>query len=410
LLKAFAKLGPGAGCSSQHISSAGSTRGGGQNARALHLTTSVQICMSQFRSAHPAVKRICSIQVRVFAQFMSVHHQPWPWFPPRESAIVHQRGKGASPRAPPRAMAASEYGAKILSYDEAVQKARAVRWGTFVNVEQIAKAIVKFYADVFVVQPLGSTEKLYVDPCSFIAAQFAEMGLDVAKGHLDTLEQEVSRAADDALRARGHPRPVRNACLTVPAHPAAGCTSKHLVQLHHFGFQEDAFIRGAPVTCDVLDVIITSLCSDRGLETDKYNVEVLFELRGAAAGQPMLPFATGVSVGSATVMSCYLLAFAILELDLQHAVLEDLWSEMCIKIAKCFWLHADYDPGADLTNQVYQSISSKCAAAARQRPNIIQMNYAFRRTTAAVMAGSGCRRAGQHNCQATAATSAQPHN
>lgn len=288
---------------------------------------------------------------------------------------------------------ASDYGSRILSYNIAVQKAKATRWGSFTNIEQVSKAIVRFYADVFQVRPLGSTEKLYVDPCSFIQSKFEEMGCDVVQAMLEGQEREIAHRCDALRQIKGVPMAVRTADVNVPASPAPGSTSKHLVRLLHFGYQEEALIRGAPVTCDVLDVINSSLCHERGLETDKYNVEVLFELRGGTAGQPIQPFSAGISVGGATVMSCFLLVFAINELDLANQLLIDLWHEVCDKVHSTLWLYCNYDPSPDITAQVFKSISIKCAAAARQRPNIIQMNYGFRRTTAAIMGGSTCRQA-----------------
>ena len=271
-------------------------------------------------------------------------------------------------------------------YASALAKARDYKWTTLTSLQEVTRGIQQFYIDVFKIQDPLSTEKTYTDPCHFIATTFDVMGTTPVINLLNAVEGDVLRAAVQTAPT--------NLMKRVPPRPVPKTTSKHIAQLLHMGFREEAMIRGAPGTSDVLDVIATSL-SAIGLQTYKYNLEVLFEHSGGIAGELLQPFSVGISVGGATLMSCYLLAFAVHELELSSKVLPDLWSELCKKMMNVLWLHCDYDPSADVTEQVYKSISVKCQAAARSRPNIIQLDYAFKRTTAAAMSVTSCR----HGCR-----------
>ena len=85
-------------------------------------------------------------------------------------------------------------------------------------------------------------------------------------------------------------------------------------------------------------------------------------------------FSVAVSIGSATVMSCYLLCiFAHRQGLLQkHSSDLELQRELGLRLMKALILHATSDPLSDPDQKMLQSLGEKRAAAQRTQPSPFQ--------------------------------------
>jgi hypothetical protein len=153
---------------------------------------------------------------------------------------------------------------------------------------------------------------------------------------------------------------------------AAGGCDTFRIRLWHLGFTEDCSIRGASSTSDIMAIVQKCILQEN--ETEKYPLEVLFALNGSAsAGDPLMPFEAGISVGSGTASAAFVIAHCAIKYKWhQHAD----FAAFAPKLLKCLRLTVSWEPADCLTAQIQKSVHSKIQAASRQRPTVIQMHYA----------------------------------
>ena len=113
------------------------------------------------------------------------------------------------------------------------------------------------------------------------------------------------------------------------------------------------------IKCYLLDLrrgnIHKIMCSKKGNQTDKYNLEVLFsfvtELAPApvSAGAGIKPFSVSLCIGSSTIMACYLTTIFAMKLDLLNNSQSDaeLLRGLAMRLLSCLVIHCMSDPKAD---------------------------------------------------------------
>ena len=144
------------------------------------------------------------------------------------------------------------------------------------------------------------------------------------------------------------------------------------IRLWQLGYTEDSSIRGAASTVDIMAVVQKCILKEN--ETEKYPLEVLFELNGcAAAGNALKPFKAGISVGSSTASAAFVIAHCAIKYKWDT---HPEWPAFANKLLKCLRLTASWEPAGSLSEQIQKSVHSKIQAAARSRPSVIQMHFA----------------------------------
>ena len=145
------------------------------------------------------------------------------------------------------------------------------------------------------------------------------------------------------------------------------------MRIWNLGFCADAALRGPSPTCDVLKNVERHLASELGNQTEKYPVEVFFDLLGQSAGDDLLPFKTGISIGFGTILACHLIGHALVQLSLWCP-----WSQQLViktlgrTLLKAFRITAVADPAPDVLTKIMRSAGGKLAASERQPPNPLQ--------------------------------------
>ena len=167
----------------------------------------------------------------------------------------------------------------------------------------------------------------------------------------------------------------------VPAPPVGG--PMHLdLALWQMSYLDKALLRGAPSTCEVLNVVQKIFLDEEHLNTVKYQLEVVFGLAvPQMAGEAIGDFSVGISVGGTTLTA----AFAVVKfaMDLQvwnrpeFAGQSEAKSKLVACLLSCLELHALYDPAVSFDAQIQKSIKTKAAAANRARPTPLQLLAAF---------------------------------
>ena len=168
-----------------------------------------------------------------------------------------------------------------------------------------------------------------------------------------------------------------------PAGRAEAC--KHRVSLKHMGVHEKLSLKGASNAFAILQALQTSMCG-KGNQTEKYPIELLFNLGGLTDGTPLAPLTVGMGIGNGVVLSSHLMAAAAIRfqwfgsaagsdavrlLHDHNAVHVDLARRM-LRVLR---LTGTYDPKPDLKKQVTETLTSKMQAAARTRPTTLQMLF-----------------------------------
>ena len=124
------------------------------------------------------------------------------------------------------------------------------------------------------------------------------------------------------------------------------------------------------------DNIHKIMCSKKGNQTDKYNLEVLFsfvtELAPAPvpAGAVIKPFSVSLCIGSSTIMACYLTTiFAMNSSD------TELLQSLAMHLLSCLVIHCMSDPD----QQMLETMGEKCMAWQRTPVSPYQHWYVYQR-------------------------------
>lgn len=220
---------------------------------------------------------------------------------------------------------------------------------------------------------------IHADLCGWFIAEYnTPIAFQNLAATLQHLEQDCLRILGPAglVAQMGKAAP-----LTVPHAPVklAGALSSvgvpMTLRLWHFGFEEKAGVKGSPVLCDVLEVCKRSLCNEIGNDTEKYPLQVLFELMGqSSAGTPLQNFSVGFQMGFGTTFGSLLVCLAAIQ-----GKWLDKTPGMAARLLKCLQLEAIYRPSATLSISITESLASKIQATNRQRPNPLHLLFAFDR-------------------------------
>lgn len=259
------------------------------------------------------------------------------------------------------------------------------------NALELRTVVGTFYSLVFKkLKDPQTDDLLYVDPCSFLVDRFSAIGHKQLKTDLMLLHDQVMEGAARHFRSQGKEQETPTPSISiVPPVPSANNHSKHTLALWQLGYTEDHLVRGAPGSNASLDVLTSTLVSEEGLNTKKYNIDVVFSLdKMAQPGSDIQPFSVCVSEGASSICGCFLLIYFVMQFELNSTLSPDLWDSLCPLLLTNFLLHTHYEPADTLERQVQSSIANKCLAGARQRPNILNMVFAFARV-ASFNHGSG---------------------
>ena len=177
--------------------------------------------------------------------------------------------------------------------------------------------------------------------------------------------------------------PTRQEPVTIlPAGPrtdeAAGGTGEPVrmtLHLWKLPFLVPGFIRGATNSKHVLENLSAFIVS--GNKTSTYPIEVSPLLLGATVGAQIDDFSIGVSVGNAVVMASYLFVHNVLEEKIWDTVGPDDRKTLAIRIRQCLSLTAIWKWASDLRACVFDSISTKQAAARRAKTSVLGLLAAF---------------------------------
>ena len=139
------------------------------------------------------------------------------------------------------------------------------------------------------------------------------------------------------------------------------------------------------------------MCSKKGNQTDKYNLEVLFsfvtELAPApvSEGAVIKPFSVSLCIGSSTIMACYLTTIFAMKLDLLNSSQSDteLLRSLAIRLLSCLVIHCMSDPKADPDQQMLEAMGEKRMALQRTPVSPYQHWYVYQRILSKKNVGRG---------------------
>jgi len=211
-----------------------------------------------------------------------------------------------------------------------------------------------------------SGQPRYCDVPTFLKAKFdtsqkiADHGAALRK-----LEADVLRIMGASPVVRGKPY-----TKDVPADPTSEEGEMHFLRIWQIAYVEQLSMKGASPAHAVKSCM--QVFMSKGCRTEKIPIEVLYKLSSQASiGNPVPDFQVGISNGFAVTSACHLLCLTAIEKDWVGQGL--LSSSSAEKLLRCIRLQGMYEPQADLTVQVYTTLSSKNLAAQRMRPSVLQM-------------------------------------
>ena len=143
------------------------------------------------------------------------------------------------------------------------------------------------------------------------------------------------------------------------------------------------------------DNIRKIMCSKKGNQTDKYNLEALFsfvtELAPAPvpAGAVIKPFSVSLCIGSSTIMACYLTTIFAMKLDLLNSSDTELLQSLAMRLLSCLVSHCMSDPKADPDQQMLEAMGEKRMALQRTPVSPYQHWYVYQRILSKKNVGRG---------------------
>jgi hypothetical protein len=136
-----------------------------------------------------------------------------------------------------------------------------------------------------------------------------------------------------------------------------------------------------------MDIVQRNMVSQDGNNTEKWPLEVLFNLHVCASpGVLVDDFSIGLSIGFGTSMAAFLFCLSAIELEWVTKKPE-AFALVAPRLLKCLRMSATYEPAASLQDQIFKSLGGKIQAAARQRPSTLMMLFSFTRAVNEVCAG-----------------------
>ena len=135
------------------------------------------------------------------------------------------------------------------------------------------------------------------------------------------------------------------------------------------------FIRGATNSKQVLENFSTFMMG--GNKTHLYPIELAAELLGAQPEMPLEHWNIGVSVGNAVVMACHLLVWATIRYDLLEKCPVPDKKKFAVHLRQALILSTIWKPMADMKQAIFDSISTKQAAARRAKTSVLGFVAAY---------------------------------
>jgi hypothetical protein len=231
-------------------------------------------------------------------------------------------------------------------------------------------------------------DPVYPDMAAWLSAKVAT---DQYPNLLDDLEKKVvallvkhkeNVKAETLVSVCPQIPPVDNG--SDPGGRADAC--KHRISLKHMGVHEKLSLKGASNAFAILAAFQTSLCG-KGNQTEKYPIELLFNLGGLTPGAALQPLSVGVGIGCAVVLSSHLMAAAGIHFgwfDPKRTDREEVLRlrenvkvhvDLARRMLRVLRLTGSYDPKPDLKKQVAETLSSKFQASQRTRPTTLQILF-----------------------------------
>ena len=134
-----------------------------------------------------------------------------------------------------------------------------------------------------------------------------------------------------------------------------------IVGIWQMGFSENAAVKGASPSTDVVDCINKFIST--GNQTALYPLQVLYMINATVIqGSRVQDFSIGLNQGFAVTLAAHLICHHALSLD--DYDVPDMWQEEHMKelaerLRQCLTMHGTYEPAPDVEAQVFKAISSK---------------------------------------------------
>ena len=238
---------------------------------------------------------------------------------------------------------------------------------------------------------IDGTEPLYLNVCDFLTKKYPPgQERDAFAAQLRELEAAVQR------RTKARP----DGCITtvpdVPVseedsgkRPIASVHGAHGVpgvqaevrqssfvfrgRLWQLGFGEEASVRGASVTYDILELISRHLLTAAGNRTEDYNLKLKFQ-KDARENDPIGDFSINFAQGFGCQLACFLIAHALIERSQWCPwSLEELVAAPGRVLVKVFRFSATATQTGSAMSEARQSLGEKMQASSRSRPNPVQI-------------------------------------
>jgi hypothetical protein len=166
--------------------------------------------------------------------------------------------------------------------------------------------------------------------------------------------------------------------LVVPPTPPTHKPTKDIkLRLWQLGFEKDASVKGPSNLVDIKEIITRSANQGTGMNTSKFNIEVVFGHLGLQEGGNIEDFRVGVSIGFGVTTACYCICLNVILSDIFSKDYAE-FQKLCPLLRTCLRPCGLYDPAPTKMLQAFKSVGGKMAATNRQRPNVLQLLDAFR--------------------------------
>ena len=139
-----------------------------------------------------------------------------------------------------------------------------------------------------------------------------------------------------------------------------------------FGYREAQGVRGKPKMVFILEVAWSIL--ENTFKSQQSSVSPLFG-PGHVPGNSILPFTVEHSVGFTRTLAVKVLLEALACMSLTDTEMQTLLPVL----KSCFYIKFAYAPASSEEEQVRVSLRQKFQETEKQRPDVIQLHYAFRR-------------------------------
>ena len=266
--------------------------------------------------------------------------------------------------------------------------------GAVVDSKKVLKHMLAFLEkELFEKQPGGAEKVKHVSVSHYLQSLYPKPEDKAAfADKLRDFELRVAtkpRArADNCLEKVPDPPAARVAVPAVPAEEADQAdqpkqpeqsVARFRLRLWHFCFGEDASMRGAAPTSNVLKNLQRFVIL--GNPTHLYPVEAFFDKLGLKVGDPIMANKIGISIGMSVVTACFLIAHSLLNIKNwpgwegpEDSVLDALGRNLI----SIFRLTVT-DAGSNLstTDRIQKCVGGKIAASNRTRPTPLEMYRAL---------------------------------